>query len=214
MTTTIIIGIIAIIAILFIVKKVKNNKISSNLYEERTYHKDNLDGFVNTLSNKNIDSVDIEVFAGLIHKRLVSSWLYNCQTRSNLQGGILMVEDSSIQQAAMIINLKKFYISSCKKIVNQRVKIYQEQLRVKPKSIQVDESKVKWGSCTSNKKITFNYKLAMAPLESIDYVVVHELCHIIHMNHERSFWRKVGSILPDYKKRQEYLQRYGATMTL
>ena len=125
-----------------------------------------------------------------------------------------LIETNGLTEDELKINLKKFYISSCKKIVNQRVKIYQEQLRVKPKSIEIDESKVKWGSCTSNKKITFNYKLAMAPLESIDYVVVHELCHIIHMNHERSFWRKVGSILPDYKKRQEYLQRYGATMTL
>ncbi len=125
-----------------------------------------------------------------------------------------LIETKELTEDELKINLKKFYISSCKKIVNQRVKIYQDQLRVKPKSIEVDESKIRWGSCTSSKKITFNYRLAMAPLESIDYVVVHELCHLLHMNHDRSFWRKVGSVLPDYKKRQEYLQRYGATMTL
>lgn len=106
-------------------------------------------------------------------------------------------------------NLKKFYISSCRKTINQRVKIYQKQLRVKPKSIEVNDSKTKWGMCTSNRNITFNYMLAMLPIELIDYVVVHELCHILHMNHDRSFGRKVGSIFPDYKKKDEHLKMYG-----
>lgn len=103
--------------------------------------------------------------------------------------------------------LKKFYFSSIKKVIEERVKIYQEQLGVKPKSIEINESKTKWGSCDSQKKIIFNYKLAMAPIEAIDYVIVHELCHLLHMNHDRSFWRRVGSILPDYKERQEMLKK-------
>lgn len=111
-------------------------------------------------------------------------------------------------------NLKKFYFSSCKKIVAERVKIYQAQLKVKPKSIEVVESRTKWGSCSSDKHLTFNYRLAMAPIEVIDYVVVHELCHLHHMNHDRSFWRRVGSIMPDYKEKEEFLARYGQAMTL
>tara|TARA_R110002096_G_scaffold434449_1_gene656037 strand:+ start:707 stop:1150 length:444 start_codon:yes stop_codon:yes gene_type:complete len=108
MTTTIIIVLISIIIIVFIVKKVKKNKISSNLNKEQTYHKDNLDGYVNTLVNKQVDSSDIEVFAGLIHKRIVSNWLYNCQLRSTLEGGMMMVEETAMQQATMITNLKRF----------------------------------------------------------------------------------------------------------
>lgn len=111
-------------------------------------------------------------------------------------------------------NLKKFYFSSCKKVVAERVKIYQAQLKVKPKSIEVVESRTKWGSCSSDKHLTFNYRLAMAPIEVIDYVVVHELCHLHHMNHDRSFWRRVGSIMPDYKEKEEFLARYGLAMTL
>jgi predicted metal-dependent hydrolase len=53
----------------------------------------------------------------------------------------------------------------------------------------------------------------MAPIEIIDYVVVHELCHLIHMNHDRSFWRLVGSVLPDYKKRQGILAEMGQSIT-
>lgn len=111
-------------------------------------------------------------------------------------------------------NLKKFYFASCKKIVGQRIQRYQTELRVKPKSIEIVESRTKWGSCSSDKKLTFNYRLAMAPLEVIDYVIIHELCHLLHMNHDRSFWRRVGSIMPDYKEKQDYLARQGQAMTL
>lgn len=125
-----------------------------------------------------------------------------------------LIDIDGLGEEELKIKLKKFYISSCKKIVAERIKIYQGQLGVKPKTIEIDESKTKWGSCNSDKKITFNYKLAMAPIEAIDYVIVHELCHLLHMNHDRSFWRRVGSILPDYKKRQELLARFGNYTTI
>lgn len=111
-------------------------------------------------------------------------------------------------------SLKRFYMSDCKRIVGERLKIYEKQLKVNAKEFKIDESKSKWGSCSSERKLTFNYRLIMAPLETIDYVVVHELCHIKHMNHDRSFWRLVGSILPDYKERQDYLKKYGQFLTL
>lgn len=125
-----------------------------------------------------------------------------------------LIDIDGLGEEELKIKLKKFYISSCKKIVAERIKIYQGQLGVKPKTIEIDESKTKWGSCNSDKKITFNYKLAMAPIEAIDYVIVHELCHLLHMNHDRSFWRRLGSILPDYKKRQELLARFGSYMII
>lgn len=124
-----------------------------------------------------------------------------------------LIDTKDLTEDELSIRLKKFYITECKKIVIKRVKFYQAQLRVKPKSIEIDESKTKWGSCNSNKKLTFNYRLAMTPPELIDYVVVHELCHILHMNHDRSFWRKIGSIIPDYKKREDYLKIYGMFMS-
>ncbi|BCG57398.1 M48 family metallopeptidase [Paenibacillus sp. URB8-2] len=125
-----------------------------------------------------------------------------------------LIETRGLNEEELKKNLKKFYFSSCKKIVGERINGYQIQLRVKPKTVEVVESRTKWGSCSSDKKITFNYRLAMAPMEVIDYVIIHELCHLIHMNHDRSFWRRVGSIMPDYKEKQEFLTRYGHAMTL
>ncbi|MFF2754987.1 M48 family metallopeptidase [Psychrobacillus sp. NPDC058041] len=125
-----------------------------------------------------------------------------------------LIDSSELNEDTLKRNLKKFYVTSCKKIVEERIKIYQKQLKVKPKIIEIVESKTKWGSCSSDKKITFNFRLAMAPIEVIDYVIIHELCHLIHMNHDRSFWRRVGSIMPDYKDKEEYLARHGHSMSL
>ncbi|MEK3785484.1 MULTISPECIES: M48 family metallopeptidase [Paenibacillus] len=110
--------------------------------------------------------------------------------------------------------LKRFYFAACKKVIQERIVAYQQKLKVKPKSIDIVESQTKWGSCSWDKKLTFNYRLIMAPPEVIDYVIVHELCHILHMNHDRSFWRKVGSIMPDYESKEAYLRIHGREMSL
>ncbi|OAS13328.1 M48 family metallopeptidase [Paenibacillus oryzisoli] len=125
-----------------------------------------------------------------------------------------LIETNGLTEDELRINLKKFYFGSCKKVIGERIKTYQAQLKVKPKTIEIDESRTKWGSCSSDKKLTFNYRLAMAPVEVIDYVIVHELCHLLHMNHDRSFWRRVGGIMPNYKEKEAFLARYGQAMTL
>lgn len=125
-----------------------------------------------------------------------------------------LIDIGDLSEEELKMKLKKFYFSSCKKIVGERITGYQTALKVKPKSFDIVESRTKWGSCSSDKKLTFNYRLAMAPVEVIDYVIIHELCHLHHMNHDRSFWRRVGSIMPDYKEKEAFLARQGQFMTL
>ncbi|MBH5320467.1 M48 family metallopeptidase [Paenibacillus sp. GSMTC-2017] len=125
-----------------------------------------------------------------------------------------LIETTDLTEEELKRDLKKFYFLSCKKVIAERIKIYQKQLKVKPKTIEIVESRTKWGTCSSDKELTFNYRLAMAPIDVIDYVVIHELCHLTHMNHDRSFWRRVGSIMPNYKEKEEFLGRYGQAMTL
>ena len=117
------------------------------------------------------------------------------------------------EEAAQIL-LKKFYTKKTKKIVNQRVKHFEKVIGVKAKSITVVDSPRTWGTCNSFKELTFNYKLSMAPINVIDYVVIHELCHILHLNHDRSFWRKVGTFDPNYKAHEAYLSKFGYVMTI
>ena len=119
------------------------------------------------------------------------------------------LSDAEILGPEMLEKVKKFYAKSSKKITKERSDYYQAFLKMKPKSVEIVKVGGRWGSCTSEKHITYNFMIASLPTELIDYIVVHELCHLYHMNHDRSFWRKVGSILPDYKKRQEALHQIG-----
>lgn len=95
--------------------------------------------------------------------------------------------------------LKSCYMKEAKKLIEKRLKHYQPQISTKYKAFAIENDNKKWGSCSSKKNLTFHWRLIMYPLAAVDYVVVHELCHLEHMNHDRSFWRLVGKLYPDYK---------------
>jgi predicted metal-dependent hydrolase len=119
------------------------------------------------------------------------------------------LEDDKIRQA-----LKRFYYQQCKMIVEKSIKSHQGYFKMKPKSIRINDSNRTWGTCDSNQQLTFNWKLAMAPQKVIDYVVVHEMCHMVHLNHDRSFWRLVGKIMPNYKEQENWLAFSSWKMTV
>ncbi len=91
-------------------------------------------------------------------------------------------------------------------IVLPLVEKYATYIGVVPTKINFTSAKRVFGSCTSKKHLNFSFRLCLYPREAIEYVVVHELCHIKEMNHSPRFWREVGQILPDYKERRELLK--------
>lgn len=96
----------------------------------------------------------------------------------------------------------------------ERLKVYQKKVGISVSSLRLKDMKTKWGSCTSKGKITLNWRLIFAPTRIIDYVVVHELCHLICHDHSRRFWSKVMRILPDYESRREWLKQNEHSLTL
>jgi predicted metal-dependent hydrolase len=122
---------------------------------------------------------------------------------------VKQLEDEKIKQA-----LKRFYYQQCKALVEKSISSYQSNFKTKPRSIRISDNKKTWGTCDSKLQLTFNWRLAMAPLEVIDYVVVHEMCHMVHLNHDRSFWRLVGKIMPDYKEKENWLALSNWKMTV
>jgi predicted metal-dependent hydrolase len=113
---------------------------------------------------------------------------------------VMQLEDERIKQA-----LKRFYYQQCKSLVEKSIRANQSHFKVKPRSIRINDSKTTWGTCDAKQQLTFNWRLAMAPLKVIEYVVVHEMCHMVHLNHDRSFWRLVGKIQPDYEQQENWL---------
>jgi len=111
-------------------------------------------------------------------------------------------------------SLKRFYYQQSKSLVEKSIASYQSSFKMKPRSIRITDSKTTWGTCDSQRQLTFNWRLAMAPRDVIDYVVVHEMCHMLHLNHDRSFWRLVGKIMPDYKDKENWLALSNWRMTV
>lgn len=108
--------------------------------------------------------------------------------------------------------LIQWYRSKSDIKIRERVDIYKEKLVVEPENITVKKQEKRWGSCSSLGNLNFNWKLIMAPVSVLDYVVVHELIHLIHPNHSRDFWSLVETIIPDYKEKREWLRINGKSL--
>ena len=75
--------------------------------------------------------------------------------------------------------------------------------------LRIGDQRTLWGSCSARGTISFNWRLVLAPLEVLDYVVVHELCHLREHNHSASFWKLVEARRPDYRAHREWLDEHG-----
>ncbi len=98
--------------------------------------------------------------------------------------------------------------AQAKKRILERIAYFNRDQRFRIRGISIRDQRTRWGSCSSTGKLSFQYRLIRLPLPLLDYVVVHELCHLEHLNHSRAFWATVGSILPDYLRLQAELKQY------
>ena len=102
--------------------------------------------------------------------------------------------------------LETLFRETAKDIFKNKTLNEAKKIKVTPKKIIVRSYKRRWGSCSHKKDISYNWKLIMAPEKIIRYVVIHELCHLVHFNHSRDFWKSVEKIIPDYKSSKEWLK--------
>ncbi len=103
----------------------------------------------------------------------------------------------------------KLLTTRAKRIIPQRVRYYADLMGVKYGRITIRMQKSRWGSCSSKGNLNFNCLLMRTPDEIIDYVVVHELCHLKEMNHSPRFWAEMEKVFPDYKDRRKWLKDHG-----
>jgi predicted metal-dependent hydrolase len=109
---------------------------------------------------------------------------------------------------------RDWYITHGTIKVQRRLKLFAPRFGVSPSKIVVKDQQARWGSCTKNGSINVNWRILMAPMRIVDYVIVHELGHMIHADHSTEFWTTVSSVLPDYDERKEWLRIHGATLVL
>jgi predicted metal-dependent hydrolase len=106
-----------------------------------------------------------------------------------------MVRKRKKRPSAMYLKHRKY----ARAVITARVKYFAGQYDFAYGRIAIKNQKRCWGSCSTKGNLNFNYKLVFLPSEIIDYIVVHELCHLRHFHHRAEFWAEVAVILPDYK---------------
>ncbi len=102
-----------------------------------------------------------------------------------------------------------WYRREAERVFQECVAHFAPLMQVAPKQIKLSSARTQWGSCTSRGVVRFNWQLVKMPLHLIDYVVVHELAHLVEMNHSAAFWRVVESVCPDYAQCRAELRGYG-----
>ena len=108
----------------------------------------------------------------------------------------------------------EWYREETRAITADLIERYAGQHGFRVNQVRITSAMTRWGSCTGKNNLNFTYRLSMAPLDVIEYVVVHELAHLKVRNHSRAFWDAVGEILPDYERHRKWLKTHGPLLTL
>ena len=104
--------------------------------------------------------------------------------------------------------IKNWYKQQAKKIIEQRSNQISNKIKITPKEIKFSSSKGRWGACNSKNVITYNWKVILLPPDVIDYVIIHELCHLVEFNHSKKFWQLVNLFLPNTNMMRAKIKQY------
>jgi hypothetical protein len=154
--------------------------------------------------------VDGELFLYLGHKiplRIIPS-----QKPALVMDGTFSLTESAQPQARSYF--ANWYREQARSVLTERTAYFARNHGFKPGKLRISSAKMRWGSCSARGTLSFTWRLVMAPLEVVDYVVVHELCHLKELNHSRAFWMRVETILPDYKQKRKWLKDNGKSLVL
>jgi predicted metal-dependent hydrolase len=113
------------------------------------------------------------------------------------------------RQAALEKAFEELFRDKARAVLEERLALYSPLIGVTYNNMRVKGQKTRWGSCSSKGNLNFNWRLIMAPEWIIDYVIVHELCHLKHLNHSRQYWEMVFQYMPEYKKARLWLRENG-----
>jgi predicted metal-dependent hydrolase len=109
---------------------------------------------------------------------------------------------------------KTWYSDHLKNKIRSRLQLFEQRLSMNVPDFRVMELGYRWGSCSKEGNLNFNWKIAMAPVGVIDYIIAHELAHLKEHTHNERFWKEVRRLMPDYTKHKEWLKCNGASLDL
>ena len=140
------------------------------------------------------------------HLKLTNEYAKNNKNYNyiELKGDNIEIRTNNWEKDYLKESLKKWYKLRSEEIIMDRIDYLRSKSddfrKIEPNLVKVKEQKKIWGSCNTSKNIYINSKISMLPLDAIDYIIAHEFCHIIYMNHSKDFYKLVQNIIPNYKE--------------
>ncbi len=132
-----------------------------------------------------------------------------------VHGRLVVTTPYGSEQPHMIRNaLVRWYKHQADKKLRVKVDRYAPIVGADPTGVGIKSFKSRWGSCTAKGRVELNWKIIMAPTRMVDYVVVHELCHLKQHDHSPAYWREVGRIIPDYKECRKWLRENARSLEI
>lgn len=125
-----------------------------------------------------------------------------------------IVMPEKTERDRILKTLKTWYKKVAKQVLSERMEYIESKIKIKATSMKIGDSKGRWGACNSKGGICFNFRMIMLPPNIIDYVIVHELCHIVEMNHSKNFWKLVSSFLPNVENLKLAIKEYSFLLSL
>ena len=119
---------------------------------------------------------------------------------------VVTIPEGKQQQNTVKRLLEIWYRTRAEILLREKTERFSKIIKVSPRSVSVGNYKSRWGACSSKGDITYNWKLILTPHRIVDYVVVHELCHLLEHNHSPRYWRYVERYFPDWKECREWLK--------
>ncbi|MEF3245270.1 MAG: M48 family metallopeptidase [Caldisericaceae bacterium] len=107
-----------------------------------------------------------------------------------------------------------WYKKEAKRFILERLDYYARLTGINYNKVKINSATKRWGSCSKNRNLNFTYRLIMAPIFVVDYIVVHELCHVVKFNHSKEFWENVKAVLPNYRDAKNWLKEKGQTLSI
>lgn len=155
------------------------------------------------------DGSKLPILGARFTLRLIKAGVSNQQT-GHIANDELIITTSDWMEDSILKSVTGFYRDKTRDIVAERVKHFGGIVGVEPGKITIRDQKTRWASCSSKKSLSFNLRCFMLPPELLDYLVVHELCHLLQMDHSKKFWNEVEKIIPEYAKQRTRLKNEGS----
>jgi len=132
-----------------------------------------------------------------------------------IEGRLVATLPNGAEKPHMVRNaLVRWYRTQAEPKLIEKTQRCADIVGVEPSAIGIKTYKARWGSCNAKGRIDYNWKLIMAPHRIVDYVVVHELCHLKHYNHSTDYWKQVERIMPEFRQCRDWLKSNGGGLNL